>query len=1103
MIKNLVVFCVLALSVFCLQPAFGQDQGAARGNLGGVVVDSSGAVVEGAKVTITGPIGTDTRNTGDQGEFLFSTLVPGSYTVKVEKDGFSAATVSNIQVLVNSTASIRVPIQPGAVTQTIEVVASVLTVDSSSAAVNANLADTLYENIPLSRGVASIFYLSPGVASGLGTGKANPSISGASGLENLYVADGVSVNDNAFGGMGVFSRTYGPLGTGINLSFVKEVQVKTAGFEPQYGHSTGGIVQVVTKSGSNEFHGVIGGYFEAPGMSATYRNDDDFHPVNLVGRELHQGSYEGDFELGGHLIKNHLFFFGTFNPTWNDEQVAPALGSGLFTSSGGLVDRRTTIWDYAGKLTFKVNDRNTVESSVTGDPGHTNIAPFITLNIDNTSANSKWNLGTRSWAVRYNGVFATDLLLNAAFSWNWNQFTETPGQPNIYQITDTTQTAGLPGQRGSFRAQGIGLFEPYDSQSKGVEVDGSKGYQFAGRHTFSLGYNYQRPAYDDDTERSGPRFAIPTANATGGSYLTSSQSKAGNQMDNATFSLLVAGPTLNCTLCPLMNVPGYSSPQPVYLQLTRGTFSNPVTVSSGRYHAAFANDSWQMGTHVTLNLGLRWEEQRITGNTFTNVLNDQWSPRVSLIVDPKGDRRSKVYASFGRYAYVLPLDIAVRSLSSEQDLRNLYFAPASSGGFVTLNSLGTATVVPDAAHLLNKATGGIAKNASFSSQATPLLPSTRMEYNDEFVIGGEHQFRGGVVASARYIDRRLKRIIEDFGVVSIEANDAGLGQFYGIGNITSATDFGVNPNEVIFGQGTAVTAATPLPAACVDKLGHKTPYVALNEANTFGTIIGSACFPSVNMNPWTDATGKLLPGALFGGEIGADGKSDGFANPVRNYQALEFEVNKGLSQNWQLVGNLRVARLVGNFEGAYRNDNNQSDPGISSLFDFTPGEMGLLAFQQAVGPLNSDRKYILNVYSTYILDRSILKGLVLGSGVRVQSGVPLTTLEGEEPYSDSGEVPIFGRGDLGRAPVTGTVDAHVEYPIRFTERMHLKLGIDLFNIANSRRELLINQNVDLQFGVLNTDFMKPGSGTTHGYPSTLTQGFVPPFSARAIARFEF
>src|SRR5436853_92748 len=81
-----------------------------------------------------------------------------------------------------------------------------------------------------------------------GAGTANPSISGGSGLENLYVADGVDITDTSFGGLGTYNRNYGSLGTGINLSFIKEVQVKTGGYEPQYGKSTGGIVQIVTKS---------------------------------------------------------------------------------------------------------------------------------------------------------------------------------------------------------------------------------------------------------------------------------------------------------------------------------------------------------------------------------------------------------------------------------------------------------------------------------------------------------------------------------------------------------------------------------------------------------------------------------------------------------------------------------------------------------------------------------------------------------------------------------------------------------------------------------------------------------------------------------------
>src|SRR5205823_8080927 len=144
------------------------------------------------------------------------------------------------------------------------------------------------------RGVTGLFYASPGVTSGGGTGAANPSISGGTGLENNYLADGVSITDGGFGGIGVYSRVYGSLSTGINLSFVKEVQVKTGGFEAQYGKSTGGIVQIVTKSGGNDLHGVIGGFFAPDSFEATRKQTDDFQNgsaeerFNLQGKILHQ-----------------------------------------------------------------------------------------------------------------------------------------------------------------------------------------------------------------------------------------------------------------------------------------------------------------------------------------------------------------------------------------------------------------------------------------------------------------------------------------------------------------------------------------------------------------------------------------------------------------------------------------------------------------------------------------------------------------------------------------------------------------------------------------------------------------------------------------------
>jgi len=1162
--KWILIFLLFAFCGVCSFSAIAQDQSSARGNLGGLVYDSTKALVPGAQVTITGPIGSQTQTTTAEGSFLFSTLIPGNYAVKVQKTGFRVASIKSAEVLINKTTSIEVILETGQISEIVEVSAATVTVDTSASSVNSDFSDDFYSKIPLGRGVSSLFYLAPGVTSGLGTGQENPSISGSTGLENLYVADGVSINDPAFGGIGVWSRYYGPLGTGINLSFVKEVQIKTGGFEPQYGHVNGGIVQLVTKSGGTKFFGTAGGYFNARAMQTNFENADDpkFSVLNKVGSRTNNGNYEGDFELGGyvplHGLKDRLFFFGTFNPSFNHEYWAPAIfidgvPSGLSTIYKGDSDRYTKRYDYAAKLTFKINNSHTLESTISGDPSSTNSAPFAFLTAPNTSANSKWDYGTRNWAVRYDGAFGSNFLVDGAFTWSFNHFTETPGSPNVYGISDLTQTKGLPGvpgvyngvaQHGQFQAQGLGGFEPYDSNTKSLQGDVTKIFHlFGNQHALSAGYNWQFPVYLDSTINTGPRFLIPLTNASGGDpgYATNPLLAGGGKQSDANLFLILASnlpipnPTATCTRCPFMTIPGFATPQQVVLQGVRGRFDSRVTNSSGKYHAAFINDAWQMGKHVTLNVGVRWEQQRLIGNVANKLFNDSWSPRVGVIVDPKGDRKSKFYANYGRYAFILPLDAAVRELSSEDDFINGYWAPASTttgcptgtpagAPCVVLNSFNTVSFVPDSAHLLNNASGGVPISpAIFASGGSPFAPGTRMEYTDEFLVGYDHEFRGGVVASVRYIDRRLKRVIEDQGGISVEqfnalaANGGGLNYF--IGNPNAKQDIFVNPNEIVFGVGqTVATDGSALPAACFDSRGNPTPFVAYNQfdgfaaANGSTTPAGSACFPAVNTNTWTDSSGNLLPTnvsdpakcnnikatgcAFFGGEFFPDGKPDTYKDPKREYEAVEFEVRKSFSHNWALAANYRIAQLRGNYEGAFRNDNGQADPGISSLFDLTEGNLGLLRNQQSIGFLNSDRKHVLHVHTTYVLPNGRMKGLVLGAGVTVQSGIPLTTLVAQQAYQNQGEVPFFGRGDLGRSPVTGTVDAHVEYPWRLTERLHLSFGFDVFNIANSKRQTTLQQFNDLSFGVKNTDFQKPVS-------TLVSPGFVAPFSSRASIKLVF
>lgn len=1050
------------------------QESAVKGGLAGTVYDTTGAVVPQATVTVTGPTVTKSVSSDQGGNFSFTLLIPGFYTLKAEKAGFKVAQIKSIEVVTNRTTTVNLTLEVGAETQTVEVTSAAILVDTNSTRLGANLSDTLYTQIPVARNISGLFYLAPGVASGGGTGTANPSISGATGLENLYVADGVNITDSAFGGLGVFSRSYGPLATGINLSFVKEVQVKTGGFEAEYGKATGGIVQIVTKSGGSEYHGSIGAFFAPQQLEGQRRHPDDFGRNNLAGKTLHQENADASAEFGGYVpgLRDRLFFFGSINPSWGKEfDLSPAT-FGL--SSLGVIDLRTNTFNYAGKVTYKINDKHQAEFSIFGDPSHTSTGPNRTLVIDNQTAFSKLEFGTRNLVGRYNVTLSPTWLANLDFTWGHNTFNET-SFPNIYQVVDRTQVAGLPGQRGIFTAQGLGFFEPTTSNTYGTDAATIKDFTFAGGHTVQLGYRLEGPRYEGSRLRSGPSFPIPATNATN-VPLTSMgvPPSAIGQLSNATFELRLAPSSPVCTLCPFFNVPGLGSTR-VFLRQNRGEFGPRDFKTRATYHAAYAEDSWKPNKRLTVNAGLRWEIQRLAGGALRYSFTDNWLPRLGVAVDPFGDRRTKIYFNFGRYDYVLPLDVAERSLTNELDFTGARWAPDFTGTsptrVATVNQFGTVTPVLDGAHLLNRAAGGTGGAPTISTQDNleGFAPGTKMEYEDEYVVGVEREI-GGIVFSARYVDRRLKRIIEDTGGISPEAAIAGVNQVFLIANVNKNLDVFTNPIQHRFPAG-----GTP-PASCDPNL------VEPNVEDTFGRVLGGVC---------VDPTGRngQIPGVAI-----SDGVPDGFPDPVRDYTAVEFEANKSFSHNWQMRANWRISRLFGNFEGAFRNDNGQSDPGISSLFDFTEGDFGLLGDQFRPGVLNTDRRHVVNLYTSYVVDRSRLKGMTLGLGIRGETGIPINDLKAHPVYLNSGEVPVNGRGSLGRTAGDGQLDLHLDYPFSLGERKRFRVGGDFFNILNHRHQIRVDQNEDASFGTKNIDFRKPVGRTN---------GFQRPFYARFFVRFEF
>jgi Carboxypeptidase regulatory-like domain len=1079
--KKLSAFVVILCFGLFSAVALAQDI-ATKGSIGGKITDQNGAAIPGATVTATGGLNERTAITDSSGSFKIDNLTPGAYSLKVSNTGFKTTAVPNVEVLVGKESSLALKLEPGEVSATVTVTGGGA-VDSATTAVSSNLNDQLFKNIPVQRGISSLFYLAPGTTDGLGGGRDNPSISGGSALDNLYIADGVNITDSAFGGIGTFSRSYGALGTGINSSFIKEVQVKTAGFEPQYGQSQGGIVNIITQSGSKEYHGAIYGFAQPKSFEATRKQQDEPNRFNKAGKLLHEEGYDVGADVGGYVpgARNSLFFFGSFNPTVRrqivrgaEKNAADPVDFGLRTLRGPQFANRTRAYNYAGKVEWLVNSNHQVTFSIFGDPSKTNLSSWRTLVTDNTTADSILDYGTRNMSVRYNGTLSPTVTFNASLGLGKSRFNET-GFANLNNISDrrgsdagTIQgVTGFQAMHGNYSAVGLGFFEPTVSKSKRADFNLTKTHSMWGQHSLGLGYTFQRGNYDGSRLRSGPTYTIPAGNSIASGHTT-----------NAHFRLRFRTPA-NCPTCPLFPVllnNGTTALVPVRLQVYRAEFDSTDFTTYSNYHAWYAQDTWKFNKYITGLFGLRWEQERLvgspgpTGQRIGYTFTDQWAPRIGVTVDPLGRGKTKAYYNYGRFFEYIPLDLAERSLSAEKDWIGATFAPESVGGLAVVNQYGTVNPIIDAAHQITGPTG-----LSTGDPANPIVPGTKLGFTDEHTVGFEQQLPNNFTLSVRYIDRRAKRIIEDAASVSPEATladaplGAGIGQVYYIGNISPTLDAAINLVPFLY------TTGGPIPAGCAQSGG-----VPLYNYNAGAQ---SVCWAQTGIDPATDLAINT-----------PDGKPDGFPLPVRNYKALEIEVNRRFNNGWQGFFNWRIASLKGNFEGHLRNDNGQTDPAISSLFDFTQGDLNLLGDQFAVGPLNTDRKHIVNVYGSYAFGKergfNTLNGLNLGFNFHVESGLPISEYLAHPAYLNAGEIPVGGRGKLGRTDTYARVDAHVDYVKPLTENTRLKFVADFFNVFNSTKVRFPTQFKELDAAAPNIDFLKP-------------QSFYNPFNMRLGVRFEF
>jgi outer membrane receptor protein involved in Fe transport len=313
-LSALVFLCVAVL--LCLTSALNAQT--FRGTILGTITDSSGGAIAGATVTIknldTGLVRTVT--TSEDGSYAAPELPIGNYSVTVEKSGFKEGVVTGIRVEVSTERRADFALQPGELAQKIEVAGEALPeVESTSNTLGGIVESKVVTSLPVNgRDYQKLIFLVPGVTGSPDQITDSPgsfgifSVNGARGRANNFLLDGTDMNDGYRNDPAINEAgTYGTPATILPVEAIAELRV-ASNFEAEYGRSAGGVINVVTKSGTNQFHGSALEYFRNTDLNArNYFNPAANEPGGQPQQPFHNNQFGGS--LGGPIIKDRTFFF--------------------------------------------------------------------------------------------------------------------------------------------------------------------------------------------------------------------------------------------------------------------------------------------------------------------------------------------------------------------------------------------------------------------------------------------------------------------------------------------------------------------------------------------------------------------------------------------------------------------------------------------------------------------------------------------------------------------------------------------------------------------------------------------------------------------------
>ena len=744
-------FTLLAFSVLLLAGLLSAQQTTAK--IFGTVQLEDGSLVPGVSVIATSPklVGKATAVTDENGTFKLFNLTPGSYKLVFTLDGFQTVVRENIPLVAEQTASLKIEMKLGNLNEVITITGQTPLIDVKSTAKGMTLTKEIFQTLPKGRDFSTLVTAVPGVYNEPMTG--GLSVDGASGAENVFYVDGMETGEVR----GAQQRMQAA------FDFIDEVQVKASGYQAEFGGSMGGVVNVVTRSGGNQFHGGVMGYYQGSALSGKLRDSLRLIPDDPSNYEYYNyekfnkqnfSRLEGGFSLGGYILKDKLWFFGSILPVyrtntrdinWNDEPGA-ALDSFKREDTwlnGSIKLSAEPIKNMRLSASFVANS-NQWRGGLPGDNPSTNFPDWQPMGSSEfTYDKMGQNAPTWSTSGNLDYTIGNNLQVSARFG-HYNQnnasILDPPGIYYYHRIYNAGGEAAYGWPQDKIRDNNWenytwGLFYKLSKANytrTSANVDMNYFMRLAGEHSLKAGFQYVQIMDDYDGACPNPMIILRVGRP---------------------FSEQIPGSPVNAGH---MGKYGYYE--------NRSPFGQLINKARSNRYALYIQDSWTIANRLTLSIGLRAEKEKIPAFSPLEEYKDAvpidlgWAdklaPRLGFIYDVFGDSSLKIFGSYGVF----------------QDCMKLALPEGSYGGFSWIShyyELDTPNW--DTIGVNNEFPGQYwgSKNWRIPS-INETDPDMKPMSQREISFGMEKKINDNLSASLRLVNKKLLQAIDDIGILMPE-----------------------------------------------------------------------------------------------------------------------------------------------------------------------------------------------------------------------------------------------------------------------------------------------------------------------------------------------